>query len=356
MSGTSLPPPTTPSDRATSCATRSPTSTRPCARSATIGMAVGLLSATLRLQHRAGVADDAPRLAGQQHQGPHRGAGAGRRPRRHGRRRGPRRPRGPSRPSSPRSGWTNGAVHGDIALHEHRRCRARREPPPRWPDSGRGTTAASSPPWSRSSTRAWTSSASTAPASWSPTSRTCSATSRPATVPGRLLETDRGRGRARARAPRPSSGRAWSPRTTSRRSTERWPVLASAMAGAARTRGARHAGAHRRRAGRDARRLPRAPHEWDESEVAALARYAEVIATTLTAAVQAHTAGELARQLQYALDYRVVIERAVGLPDGQGVDSTPSRRSTRCAPRRGAAAPRSATSPSTSSSTGALPA
>ena len=54
------------------------------------------------------------------------------------------------------------------------------------------------------------------------------------------------------------------------------------------------------------------PHDWDESEVAALARYAELIATTLSAAVQAHTAGELARQLQYALDYRVVIERAVG--------------------------------------------
>lgn len=54
------------------------------------------------------------------------------------------------------------------------------------------------------------------------------------------------------------------------------------------------------------------PHDWDDSEVAALARYAEVIATTLGAAVQAHTAGEMARQLQYALDYRVVIERAVG--------------------------------------------
>ncbi|KRE95541.1 transcriptional regulator [Nocardioides sp. Soil774] len=53
-------------------------------------------------------------------------------------------------------------------------------------------------------------------------------------------------------------------------------------------------------------------HDWDDSEVTALARYAEVIATTLMAAVQAHTAGELARQLQYALDYRVVIERAVG--------------------------------------------
>jgi GAF domain-containing protein len=53
-------------------------------------------------------------------------------------------------------------------------------------------------------------------------------------------------------------------------------------------------------------------HDWDDSEAAALARYAEVISTTLTAALQAHTAGELARQLQYALDYRVVIERAVG--------------------------------------------
>lgn len=54
------------------------------------------------------------------------------------------------------------------------------------------------------------------------------------------------------------------------------------------------------------------PHDWDDSEVAALARYAEVIATTLGAALQAHTAGELAKQLQYALDYRVLIERAVG--------------------------------------------
>ncbi len=54
------------------------------------------------------------------------------------------------------------------------------------------------------------------------------------------------------------------------------------------------------------------PHDWDDSEVAALSRFAEVITTTLGAALQAHTAGELARQLQYALDYRVVIERAVG--------------------------------------------
>jgi GAF domain-containing protein len=54
------------------------------------------------------------------------------------------------------------------------------------------------------------------------------------------------------------------------------------------------------------------PHDWDDSEMAAIGRYAEVISAILGAALQAHTAGELARQLQYALDYRVVIERAVG--------------------------------------------
>ena len=63
-------------------------------------------------------------------------------------------------------------------------------------------------------------------------------------------------------------------------------------------------------------------HDWDDSEVAALGRYAEVIATTLAAALQAHTAGELSRQLQYALDYRVLIERGVGyLMAKDGVDA-----------------------------------
>ena len=54
------------------------------------------------------------------------------------------------------------------------------------------------------------------------------------------------------------------------------------------------------------------PRQWDASERAALARFADVIETTLGAALRAHTAGELATQLQYALDYRIVIERAVG--------------------------------------------
>ncbi len=54
------------------------------------------------------------------------------------------------------------------------------------------------------------------------------------------------------------------------------------------------------------------PHEWAHAEREALSRYSGVIETALTAALDAHTAGELAAQLQYALDYRVVIDRGVG--------------------------------------------
>ena len=54
------------------------------------------------------------------------------------------------------------------------------------------------------------------------------------------------------------------------------------------------------------------PWEWADSEQSALLRYAEVVEATLSSAMAAHHAGELARQLQYALDYRVVIERGVG--------------------------------------------
>jgi len=76
------------------------------------------------------------------------------------------------------------------------------------------------------------------------------------------------------------------------------------------------------------------PHDWDDSEVAALARYAEVIATTLSAAVQAHTAGEMAKQLQYALDYRVVIERSVGyLMAKESVDAVAAFNALRTAAR-----------------------
>ena len=75
-------------------------------------------------------------------------------------------------------------------------------------------------------------------------------------------------------------------------------------------------------------------HDWDDSEVSALGRFAEVVATTMAAAVQAHTAGELARQLQYALDYRVVIERAVGyLMAKEGVDEVTAFNQLRGAAR-----------------------
>ncbi len=64
------------------------------------------------------------------------------------------------------------------------------------------------------------------------------------------------------------------------------------------------------------------PGEWHDTERAALGRYGEVVEATLYAALRAHRAGELADQLQYALDYRVVIERGVGFLMGrEGLDA-----------------------------------
>jgi hypothetical protein len=54
------------------------------------------------------------------------------------------------------------------------------------------------------------------------------------------------------------------------------------------------------------------PHAWDDSERDALIRYSVVIEATLRTVLAAHGATELAGQLQYALDNRVLIERAVG--------------------------------------------
>jgi GAF domain-containing protein len=78
------------------------------------------------------------------------------------------------------------------------------------------------------------------------------------------------------------------------------------------------------------------PHRWDDSERAALSRYSEVLETTLGAALTARHASELADQLQYALDHRVVIERAIGyLMADRRVDAVTAFEQLRRAARSG---------------------
>jgi GAF domain-containing protein len=54
------------------------------------------------------------------------------------------------------------------------------------------------------------------------------------------------------------------------------------------------------------------PVEWDRSDVNALTAYGALIAEVLGTALAAQEHSTVADQLQYALDYRVIIERAVG--------------------------------------------
>ncbi|WP_214402770.1 GAF and ANTAR domain-containing protein [Pseudonocardia lacus] len=64
------------------------------------------------------------------------------------------------------------------------------------------------------------------------------------------------------------------------------------------------------------------PHEWDESEKEALVSYSTVVEAILRAALAGHHATRLTGQLQYALDNRVLIERAVGFVMGRtGTDA-----------------------------------
>jgi GAF domain-containing protein len=58
-------------------------------------------------------------------------------------------------------------------------------------------------------------------------------------------------------------------------------------------------------------------HEWDASEEAALHSLAAVIETVLTSGLLAQRHEHVIEQLQYALDHRIVIERAVGLLMGR---------------------------------------
>jgi GAF domain-containing protein len=64
------------------------------------------------------------------------------------------------------------------------------------------------------------------------------------------------------------------------------------------------------------------PREWDQSEIDAMAAFVQLIERLLGTAVLAHRSGALVAQLEYALEHRVVIERAVGLIMGRsGVDA-----------------------------------
>jgi GAF domain-containing protein len=59
------------------------------------------------------------------------------------------------------------------------------------------------------------------------------------------------------------------------------------------------------------------PHEWTDSEVAALTGYSALVEGVLQTALHARQRERLAEQLQHALDHRVVIERAVGVIMGR---------------------------------------
>jgi GAF domain-containing protein len=81
------------------------------------------------------------------------------------------------------------------------------------------------------------------------------------------------------------------------------------------------------------------PHKWDRSEQRAMRSFADVSGSLMEAAVAAQQAGELADQLNYALEHRVSIERGIGyLMARDRLDNTDAfnrlRRAARNARRR----------------------
>jgi len=76
------------------------------------------------------------------------------------------------------------------------------------------------------------------------------------------------------------------------------------------------------------------PHRWDADDTAALGAYGQLLNRLLTSAVAQDRSDETARQLQFALDYRVVIERAVGyLMHAEGLDDAAAFARLRAAAR-----------------------
>ncbi|WP_192810042.1 GAF and ANTAR domain-containing protein [Actinomadura rudentiformis] len=64
------------------------------------------------------------------------------------------------------------------------------------------------------------------------------------------------------------------------------------------------------------------PRNWDEADLHGLPAYADLIEETISAALAAEHTSTLARQLEYALRNRVMIERAIGfLMADRGLDS-----------------------------------
>ena len=64
------------------------------------------------------------------------------------------------------------------------------------------------------------------------------------------------------------------------------------------------------------------PYDWDDSERAAIHRYAALLGSLLEAALSARQRGQIVEQLQHALDHRVSTERAIGYLMGRdGLDA-----------------------------------
>jgi GAF domain-containing protein len=78
----------------------------------------------------------------------------------------------------------------------------------------------------------------------------------------------------------------------------------------------------------------REPYAWTDDELSGVQAFTQVLESLLTAQLAAERNDELAGQLQYALDYRVVIERGIGyLMARDGLDAVAAFNQLRTAAR-----------------------